>query len=360
MAGLRLPAPLIRLGVGLAEAGRVPDPVLRAAIRGLCAQRLREVEAGDPAGRDDRAVRFAAWMGEQPLAVVPEKANQQHYEVPPAFFQAVLGARLKYSSCLFEPGVRSLDEAEERMLALTVARAGLEDGMRVLDLGCGWGSLSLWLAEHHPRSRIVAVSNSKDQREWILARAQRLGLDGLEVRTADMNDFEPELSAGRFDRVVSVEMFEHMRNWPALFGRVARWLTPEGRFFLHVFCHRDTPYAFEDQGEGDWMSRTFFSGGIMPSEALPRRFDRDLRVEEQWRVGGLHYRATADAWLARLDAAKEALAPVLRGAYGEQGPLWHQRWRLFFIAVSELFGYRRGEEWFVAHTLLRPAAGSGP
>jgi cyclopropane-fatty-acyl-phospholipid synthase len=256
----------------------------------------------------------------------------------------VLGPRRKYSAGLFEPG-DDLAAAEERMLALSCARAGIEDAMRVLDLGCGWGSLTLWLAERYPRARILAVSNSKAQREYVLGECARRGLDGVEVVTADVNRFEP---AGRFDRVVSVEMFEHARNWERLLGRVARWLEPDGRLFLHVFCHRSTPYFFEAEGASDWMARHFFSGGMMPSADLLAGLERDLRVEEGWRVSGLHYARTAEAWLANLDAARERVLPILGSerAFG--------RWRLFFLACRELFAFRGGAEWHVLHARLAP------
>jgi cyclopropane-fatty-acyl-phospholipid synthase len=263
----------------------------------------------------------------------------------------VRGPRLKYSAALFEPGVGSLAGAEERMLAATCARAGIADGMSVLDLGCGWGSLTLYAAEHFPHCRVLGVSNSKPQREFILRRAAERGLSNVEVETADVNRFDPE---GRFDRIVSVEMFEHVRNHAALLARIADWLAPEGRLFVHHFCHREAAYAYESEGAGNWMGRHFFTGGCMPSEDLLLRNQRELEVEAQWRVSGLHYEKTCNAWLANLDRGAPAVREALAAAYGGEAALWRQRWRLFFVACAELFGFGGGTEWFVTHVRMVP------
>jgi len=278
-----VPAPIVALGIDAAEQGRIPDALLRFGIRQLCAGRARqEARAGTS------AERFAAGLAPSPIAVHTAEANQQHYEVPTSFFERVLGPYLKYSACLYadpgsdgvyDPRPRSLAEAEEAMLALSCERAGLEDGMRVLDLGCGWGSLTTWIAERHPSCRILAVSNSRTQRAWIESRCAERDLHNVDAITADAAGLE--LDEGAFDRVVSVEMFEHMRNWPSLFDRISRWLVPDGRFFLHVFCHRAHPYRYEDEGEPDWMARNFFSGGIMPSFDLPGVVDSGLELESR-------------------------------------------------------------------------------
>jgi cyclopropane-fatty-acyl-phospholipid synthase len=334
-------------GIALAEAGLVPDPLVRLGIRRMLRARLRELDGQDAAAAERE---LSASMRSGPLALVPELANRQHYEVDAELFERVLGPNLKYSCALWPDGVESLGAAEAAMLALTCERAGIEDGMRILDLGCGWGSLSLWVAERFPHAQVLAVSNSKPQRELILRRARERGCRNLEVVTADVNEFDP---GERFDRVASVEMFEHVRNWEGLLGRVAEWLAPEGRLFVHVFCHRSRAYAYEDRGPGDWMARTFFSGGLMPSFELLPRCARGLALEQSWRVSGLHYQRTCEAWLRNLDAAREELRPALWRSYGgEDAELWRRRWRLFFMACSELFGFRRGEEWGVGHYRL--------
>lgn len=330
-----------------AERGVFPDAAVRLAIRQLVRQRLREERAREHRSAAGAEHDFVAELRRSPVALVPDLANRQHYEVPAAFFEQVLGRRLKYSCALFPPGVRDLDAAEEAMLALTAARAELADGQEILELGCGWGSLTLFLAERFPRSRITAVSNSATQRASIEARAAAAGLGNVRVLTADMNDFRTDQ---RFHRVVSVEMFEHMRNYETLLGRIASWLEPGGKLFVHVFAHRHFSYPFEDKGQGDWMARNFFTGGLMPSEALLLHFQRDLALEERWRVSGVHYEKTSNAWLANLDARRDAILPVLAETYGPSDAMrWLGRWRLFFLGCAEMFGFRGGDEWGVAH-----------
>jgi len=293
-------------------------------------------------------------MKASPVALAAELANEQHYEVPASFFSYVLGPRRKYSACLWSPGINGLAEAEQAALADTCAHADLHDGQDILELGCGWGAMTLWMAEYYPNSRIVAVSNSHSQREYILNRARLAGLINVEVITADMNTFA---APRRFDRVVSVEMFEHMRNWAVLFGRVHGWLREGGKFFMHIFVHRSTPYFFEDEDASDWMSRHFFSGGLMPCDDLPLRFQGDLRLIRQWRWDGRHYERTLNAWLANLDARRGRLMPILAATYGaESAEVWLQRWRIFFMACAELFGYDEGQQWWLGHYLFeRPA-----
>jgi cyclopropane-fatty-acyl-phospholipid synthase len=338
------------------EQGLVPDAVVRSGIRRLCEQRLREIGSGDceQAGRGTEA--FVRAMDAAEVALVPQLANEQHYELPAEFFALVLGPHRKYSSAWWPEGTATLAQAEAQALALTCEHADLRDGQTVLELGCGWGSLTLWMAQHYPNSKIAAVSNSRSQRAWIVAEAARRGFPNVEVITADMNHFTTEQ---RFDRVVSVEMFEHMRNWRKLFARVCEWLVPGGRFFMHVFCHRSTPYAFVDAGPADWMSRHFFSGGMMPSDELALRFQDCLRVLQRWRWDGRHYEKTANAWLANLDACRTQLLPVLATTYGDANAAqWLQRWRIFFMACAELFGYRDGQEWWVSHYLFERPGGS--
>ena len=308
-------------------AGVVPEPVLRAGIRASCAARLRRER------RLDRKESFIASLAWDSIARDVDKANEQHYEVPPEFFRLALGPRLKYSSCLWPAGVATLAEAEEAMLELTCERAGIEDGMTILDLGCGWGSLTLWLAERYPESEILAVSNSRPQRTFI----ESFGAANVTVLTADANELD--LRPRRFDRIVSVEMLEHMRNYEALLARIASWLEPGGAFFCHVFTHRELAYPYDD----GWMTRRFFTGGTMPSDDLLPRLGRAFSSVQHWRVGGEHYAKTAEAWLDRMTANRDRIVDVLgsRAAYNE--------WRVFFLACAELWGYRGGSEWQVSH-----------
>ncbi len=343
-----------QLALAFTERGVLPDRLVRRGIRRLLQQRLADIDAGDAEAAAARSEAFVAAMREAPIALLPEKANEQHYELPAAFFAQVLGRHRKYSSAWWPPGVQRLDDAEAAALAATCGRAGLADGQRVLELGCGWGSLSLWMAAHYPASRITALSNSHSQREHIEAEARRRGLANLQVITADVARFQPP-DGERFDRVVSVEMFEHLRNWPEMFRRVAGWLRPGGRFFMHVFVHRSTPYAFEDRDDSDWMARHFFAGGMMPSDDLALRLQDDLRLLSRWRWDGTHYARTAQAWLDNMDARRAEVWPLLAATYGpERAGLWWMRWRLFFLSCAELFGYDGGQAWWVAHYLFEP------
>lgn len=336
---------LVAAATRAVERMPLPDRVTRAGIAMLVERTGKRLRA-DAA----MAPRFAAEMATLPIALHTDDANTQHYELPPEFFALILGPRRKYSCCLYD-GASDLATAEERALAETAVHAGFADGQRVLELGCGWGSLTLWMAERYPSSEIVAVSNSRPQRRYIEAEAKRRGLRNARVLTADMNDFEAE---GQFDRVVSVEMFEHMSNWPALLARVHSWLTPQGLLFLHVFSHRTTPYRFDTDDKADWIAQHFFTGGVMPSHGLIRELDIPFVVEADWRWNGMHYRRTAEDWLRNYDANADAIGGILRQLHGDAAPLWARRWRLFFLATAELFGAREGTEWGISHYALRP------
>jgi len=343
---------LSNLALEVTERGVVPDRLVRVGIRRLLKERLAEIAANDPAAAAAQTEAFVAGMRAAPIALVPHLANEQHYEVPSAFFGHVLGHRRKYSSAFWPEGVRDLDAAEDAALAVTAERAGLADGQRILELGCGWGSLTLWMAEHYPHARITAVSNSSSQRAHIDAELKRRGLTNVRLVTNDVGELR---FAERFDRVVSVEMFEHLRNWPEMFRRVAGWLEPHGRFFMHVFVHRGTPYSFDARDASDWMARHFFSGGMMPSDDLALRFQDELKLVARWRWDGTHYARTAEAWLANIDARRVPVTSILGQTYGaERAALWWTRWRLFFMSCAELFGHDRGREWWVAHYLFEP------
>lgn len=332
----------------LGERLPLPDFIARTTIHCLVTHTRRKLGASGSAESDEA---FAAAMATRPIAEFTRRANEQHYELPPEFFALVLGPRRKYSCCLYPHPTTSLAEAEELALVETVAHAGLADGQRILELGCGWGSLSLWMAARFPRSRITAVSNSRPQRRYIETAALSRGLGNLTVVTADMNEFRP---AERVDRIVSVEMFEHVANWPSLLGRIRDWLVPDGRLFLHVFSHCRTPYRFDHADRADWIAQHFFTGGIMPSHGLIRRFSDLFEVEEEWRWPGTHYARTAQDWLANYDLNADAIRVVLRQVYGDAEPLWQRRWRLFFLATGGLFGASGGAEWGVSHYRLRP------
>ncbi len=333
----------------LLAKGLVPDALIRFRIRQLLRQRLAEESAGGLEAVQERfRSHLAAWSA-GPIAVNTRAANDQHYEVPPRFFELVLGPRLKYSSALFLPGTLDLGQAEEAMLALTCERAQLANRQDILELGCGWGSLTLWMAEHYPQCRITGVSNSKDQRAFILARAAERRLDNIEILTADMNDFE---APATYDRVVSVEMFEHMRNHGELMSRIARWLRPGGALFVHIFTHRDFTYPFEVRDSSDWMAKHFFTGGIMPADAYLMRFQDHLHLEDHWRVSGTHYQATAEAWLRNQDGHREEVLQLFAATYGGEARWRFAQWRIFFMACAELWGFGRGSEWLVSHYLF--------
>jgi cyclopropane-fatty-acyl-phospholipid synthase len=342
----------MKLSMSLVEKGLLPDAVIRHGIRRLLAQRLQEEDKGDPAAQQAHLMELVEKLRHSPVAIETAAANEQHYEVPAVFYQRVLGKHLKYSSCYFQPGVTSLDEAETEMLRITAERAQLKNGERILELGCGWGSLSLYMAARYPDSQITGVSNSNSQREFIMAQAKQRGLSNLNIITCDANvlDFPEDV---QFDRVVSVEMFEHMRNFQTLLQRISTWLKPGGTLFVHIFAHKEYAYPFDVRDDTDWMAKYFFTGGIMPSDDLLLYFQDDLKLRNHWQVSGRHYQKTAECWLANMDVHREQIMPVFIEIYGASHALkWWHYWRVFFISCAELWGYNHGREWLVSHYLF--------
>ena len=340
---------LIRLGINLVDRGKIPDLLIRKGIGRMAEARLHECQVTNTEYVAAAQIKFVEMMDQSPVALLTEKANDQHYELPAAFFKTVLGEHLKYSSGYWPTAETTLDQSEAAALEIYCERAQLEDGQQVLELGCGWGSLTLYMAKKYPNSNIVAVSNSFSQAEYIRGEAERRELSNVEVITADMNDFRIERL---FDRVVSIEMFEHMRNHRLLYQRIGQWLKPGGLFFKHIFVHRSSPYLFESRNTYSWMSEYFFSGGMMPNDDLPLFFQDHLKLVNRWRWDGQHYEKTANAWLKKMDANRDALQPLFKETYGDDAIRWWYRWRCFFMGVAELFGYDQGQQWWVGHYLF--------
>ncbi len=333
--------------IGLAEKGLLPDFLIRIGIRKLSKVRLDVAKNSTPEQIVKRHQEWIQKMKNSPIALVPEKANEQHYEVPPDFFVTVLGANLKYSSGYWPLGIHSLDESEIEMFNLSCKRAELDDGQDILELGCGWGSLTCHMARVYPNSQITAVTNSKDQKLFIEKRCKKEDFNNITVITADMNDFMIET---KYDRVVSIEMFEHMRNYKKLLKKIASFLNENGKLFIHIFSHEFLVYPFENVGSGDWMAREFFSGGMMPSHDLLLYFQDDLSIEAVWRLSGKHYEKTSLAWLIKMDNNKSKIIKIFEKTYGkENAKVWFQRWRIFFMSCEKLFGYNNGREWGVSH-----------
>ncbi|GAB4123355.1 MAG: cyclopropane-fatty-acyl-phospholipid synthase family protein [Wenzhouxiangellaceae bacterium] len=337
--------------IDLAERGLLPDSLIRYGMRRLMRNRLQAHYADGIEAQTQAYRELLQELRQSPVAIETDAANEQHYMVPTDFFKLVLGKHLKYSCALWPDGVSDLDQAEQAMLQLYGQRAGLADGQNILELGCGWGSLTLWMAANYPGAHITAVSNSSSQREHIEAQARARGLDNVQILTADVNHFTPPQQD--YDRIVSIEMFEHMRNYQTLLQRVASWLADDGRLFVHIFCHHRLMYPFETEGEHNWMGKYFFTGGLMPALDTLLHFQQDLLLEDLWAVDGRHYEKTSNAWLALLDQRSAEVLEVCRQTYGDaQAKIWRQRWRMFFMACAELFGMHHGREWLVGHYLF--------
>ena len=332
--------------IGTAERVPLPDAIIRAAIHRLCSRTATRLASGNAEGD----AWFADEMAARAIAEYSDEANAPHYEVPAAFFAKMLGPNRKYSCCFYREPASTLQEAEEEALRQTVEHADLADGQLILELGCGWGSLSLWMARQFPHSQVVAVSNSKSQCAYIEGEAARRGLKNLRVTNSDMNMFD---AGQKFDRIVSIEMFERMKNWRELMVRVRSWLKPDGRFFLHVFTHRSGSYLFDGADGEDWIGQHFFTGGVMPSHHLIRQYADLFAVEKEWRWSGTHYQRTAQDWLARFDADREPIEAILHKVYGSDTGLWMRRWRWFLLATAGLFGYADGSEWGVSHYRMK-------
>ena len=338
---------MIKSLITIAENGYMPDFFIRIGIRRMQKERIIWSKTRSVSSIEEHHQSWVHKMKDSPIAYVPDKANEQHYEVPPLFFENVLGKHLKYSSGYWPEGVATLDDSELAMLKLSADRAEITNGDKVLELGCGWGSLTLYMAENYPKSHITAVSNSKDQRLFIEKKCQERGFENVKVITADMNEFTID---EKFERIVSVEMFEHMRNYEHLLDKVSSWLQSGGKLFIHIFTHKTLVYPFTEDGEGDWMGRNFFSGGIMPSHQLLLYFQKKLNIEMSWRFNGSHYEKTSLAWLNKMDSNKNEIMAIFSETYGaENASVWFQRWRIFFMACEVLFGYDNGREWGVSH-----------
>lgn len=335
----------------LLEKNLIPDFLLRKGIRHLLAQRLKDEDKGSIEANQQHLTQLIAELKKSPIAIETKAANEQHYEVPTEFYKLCLGKHLKYSSGYWKDGVIDIDTSELDMLEMTCSRAELNDRQHVLELGCGWGSLSLFMAQKFPASHFTVVSNSHTQKEYIDGQSIQRGLKNLEVITSDMNTFTINK---KFDRIVSVEMFEHMRNYEKLLEKIAGFLRNDGKLFVHIFTHKTLAYKFEVRDESDWMSKYFFSGGIMPSDDLLLYFDSYFNVEQHWRINGIHYRKTAEAWLKNMDSNKNMIISLFEQAYGKNHALkWWVYWRIFFMSCSELWGYNNGNEWMVSHYLFK-------
>ena len=326
----------------IAELGLIPDVFIKTAVRFITKKRLNE------SGIHENKLNVIKSISEGGIAEKTDDANEQHYEVPPEFFKYALGKNLKYS-CSFFDKTDSLDEAEKSMIELYIERADIQEGHDILDLGCGWGSFSLYVAEKYPSVSITAVSNSKDQIAFIQNEAKRRGLFNIKASKMDVNNLDLD---NKFDRIVSIEMFEHLRNYKLILNSLNSLLKPDGRLFVHIFCHKELTYFYEIKNSYDWMTKYFFEGGIMPSQDIFKYFDDELEVINQWDVNGNHYAKTCKAWLNNHYKNKDKILDIFDKHY-DKPRIWFNRWRIFFLSCEAFFAINNGREYFVSHYLLK-------
>ncbi|GAO19919.1 hypothetical protein UVI_02030340 [Ustilaginoidea virens] len=343
--------PQFQLSNWILDGGYLPHAIIRFGIRQQLRHRLTTIASKSASVAYDTKMSFIERLRTRPMAIETDAANKQHYEVGTGVFAACLGPRMKYSCCLYPQGDETLAQAETAMLRSYIDKADLKDGMSILDLGCGWGSGALYFAEMLPGSEITAFSNSRTQKRHIETEAARRNLSNIKVITGDVVDYEFE--SEMYDRIVSIELFEHMKNYELLMAKVSRALRPQGKLFVHIFAHLTTPYDYED----GWMTTHFFTGGTMPSADLLLYFQKDLRIKKQWWVNGLHYSKTCEDWLSSMTANKARMWPHLIETYGEKdAATWYYRWHIFYMACSELFAYNGGDTWGVSHYLFEKQA----
>ena len=341
----------------LLAQGWIPDFLIRFGVKILLRNKIKNQKIPNIEKRQSKKVEFVNNLKNQPIAIKTSEANEQHYELPPSFFEEILGDRLKYSCGYWDEFLppsdcaNKLNQSEEAMLELTCSRADIKNGQKILDLGCGWGSLSIYMAENYPESKITALSNSSTQIEYINSIAKEKELDNLKAVIADINTYK---SNNTFDRIISIEMFEHMRNYEALMSKLSKLLRNKGKLFIHIFSHHTYPFAYVNKSSSDWMARYFFAGGTMPSQDLLHYFLEDFHLENQWAVSGKHYKQTLEAWLYKMDNKKETIWPIFLEVYGKkEAKKWWNYWRTFFLSCAEFFGMNEGNEWFISHYLFQ-------
>ena len=332
----------------LLARGLIPDWILRRGVRSQGKERLNMMNKVDSTKEYSKFINEASTGN---IAVNTDDANNQHYEVDSEFFKYCLGKNLKYSCCFWDENTLDLDAAEDNMLEIYSQRAQITDGMSILDIGCGWGSLSLFLAQKYPKSEITGVSNSSSQKIFIDSVASERNISNLNIITRDINDFRAE---EKYDRILSIEMFEHTKNTKKLMNLINDWLNPNGLFFMHVFAHKENPYYFDRDQKNAWMAKYFFTGGMMPNHNLFKDLKSNLEYQKSWILSGEHYERTSNAWLDKMDQNKSKILSLFERSNGSSvAKRKFHFWRLFYIACAEIFGYDNGNEWVVSHHLFK-------